>query len=95
MKKFIVMKRVYATQFVLVKAEDEIIAIENVDNGEGILTGSELLFNGNRPLEYWDAEQIEASDEEFDAYRLSALASQDLDDLKNCETIEDMLDEFE
>ena len=72
MKKYIVFKKVFANELILVEAENESSAIYRVAEGEGVTAKPSLEWNGDLPHHFWVAESIEATDDELEALRRSA-----------------------
>ena len=72
MKKYIVFKKVFANELVIVDAENEASAVHRVAEGEGTIAKNTLEWDGDMPPHFWKAESIEATDEEIEALRRSA-----------------------
>ena len=59
MKKYIVTKKCYANEFVLVEAESEEEAIAKASRNDCKSLGNNLEFNGYQPTRKWQAEELE------------------------------------
>lgn len=56
--KYVVIKKCYANEFVMVEADSEQEAIAMAKDGEGEHLGGYLEFNGYQPVETWQTEQL-------------------------------------
>lgn len=56
--KYIVIKKCYANEFVMVEAENEQEALDKAKDGEGSNLGGYLEFNGYQPVEKWGVEEL-------------------------------------
>ena len=59
MKKYIVTKKCYANEFVLVTAESEEEAIAKASRNDCKILRNQLEFNGYAPAYAWKAEELE------------------------------------
>jgi hypothetical protein len=57
--KYVVIKKCYANEFVMVEADSEQEAIAMAKDGEGEHLGGYLEFGGYRPTESWEVEEVE------------------------------------
>jgi hypothetical protein len=57
--KYIVIKKCYANEFVMVEADSEDDAIAKAKKGGGSNLSSYLEFGGYRPTESWEVEEVE------------------------------------
>ena len=71
-EKYVVFKKVIANEFILVEADSPEEAINEVCEGNGTPMNSRLEWNGDLPPNLWQAEHIDATDEELQALRRSA-----------------------
>lgn len=56
--KYIVIKKCYANEFVMVEAGNEQEALDKAKDGEGKNLGAYLEFNGYQPVENWGIEEL-------------------------------------
>ena len=72
-EKYVVFKKVFANEFIMVEATSPEEAINEVCEGRGFpMRAMELEWNGDLPPNFWTAEPINATDEELQALRRSA-----------------------
>ena len=75
-QKYVVIKRVFANEFIVVEAESPQEAVNEVCEGNGFpMRSMQLEWNGDMPPNFWDAELLTATDEEMEALRRSARTS--------------------
>lgn len=55
--KYVITKKCYANEFVMVEAENEQEALDKAKDGEGKNLGAYLEFNGYQPVEKWEVEE--------------------------------------
>lgn len=61
--KYVVIKKCYAHEFVMVEADSEDDAIAKAKKGDGSNLSSYLEFGGYRPTESWEVEEVEEVEE--------------------------------
>jgi len=65
MKKFVVTKKCYASEFVFVEAENEEEAITKADKGDYTKSMSTLEWNGYLPKDEWLTEELKSNGLEY------------------------------
>ena len=58
MKKYMVIKKCYANEFMEVEADSQEQAIEKAYENEGKVVLNHLEFNGYQPRDVWQAEEL-------------------------------------
>ena len=66
MKKYIVTKKCYANEFVLVEAESEEEAIAKASRNDCKSLGNNLEFNGYQPTRKWQVEELPQREDVMD-----------------------------
>jgi hypothetical protein len=61
--KYVITKKCYANEFVMVEAENEQEAFDKAKNGEGSNLGGYLEFGGYQPVETWQVEELTHKEE--------------------------------
>lgn len=65
MKKYMVIKKCYANEFMSVDADSQEEAIEKAYHNEGKSVMNHLEFNGYQPKEDWEAEELKPNGLEY------------------------------
>ena len=72
MNKYIVAKKVFATELIWVEAESKESAVDKVAEGEGVPAKLEFEWDGDMPPHFWTAHEVEMSEEDMQTLRESA-----------------------
>lgn len=68
MNKYIVAKKVFATELVWVEAGSEGEAVDLVAMGEGIPTQMDFEWDGDLPSHFWSAHQVDLRGEDVETH---------------------------